>query len=643
MKDGEKVSKRSLSRQLLLHSIVPVVSGIGLATMLILYIISGNVMDFLENEAQNEAELTCERLNRHFEKYIQVIEQARYNKEFQDFMKEVKSSDEILTNTHYAVIKEILDSQLDTSQENPLKGIFWVADMDANTIVEDSSTGRILTPEDGWIFEDRPWARMAFQSVDPFLSKAYRSKTTGDLVISLICPVRDWESRLLLGVFGIDIKVESLKKVVHLENTAEKDKDNIIILDKDGIILKHPDESKILGEYSELEEAAIIEKAWETGEGSPYHYKSGAGEMVGSVLKVESTDWTIISSIPVSRVTKKMQNMIEPFFIGYILYLLFGIYYEYRVFRKWILKPLQEIEAAAKHISQGELDFELKVPESQEMEQIARTLDRDVKALLLELKERNRHNTESIEYAKFLQFRIGRVPPSKRMEMPDYFSITRPVDMLSGDFRWGAPGKEGGYIIVADCTGHGVPGALLSVMVISMLQWIIENEENGRPDYLLWRLNQQLYEGLIAEGFEDKFVAPTGVDIGAVFVNEKTKKLSFAGAGLNLYREKNEVVETIRGEKMTLGEKKLTGPEEFTTYDFDWEEGVSYYMVTDGLFDQLGGDKRLPFGYNRMKRVVIKYRDASMEEIVNKIMEEYDDYRAEERQRDDVTIMGFRL
>lgn len=643
MRDGEKVSKSSLSRQLLLHGIVPVVLGIGLATILILYIISGNVMDFLEDEVQNEAELTCERLNRHFEKYIQLIGQARYNKEFQHYMKEVEKSEEALTNAHFELIQEILDSQLDTPLEDPLKGVLWIADVDANTVVEDSGAGYVLTPEEGWVFEDRPWAELAFQSEAPFLSRAYQSKDTGELVVSLICPVRDWESRMLLGVFGVDIKVENLKKVVHLGHDAKKDKDKIIILDENGVILKHPDESMILKEYSELEEASIIDEALKTGEKGPYRYACDDDKMIGSVLKVESTNWTIISSIPVSKMNRKLQSMIGPFSIGCVLYLLLGLYYEYRVFRKWILCPLREVESAAKHISQGDLDFELKMPESQEMEQIAYTLDSDVKALLMELKEKNQHNTESIEYARFLQNRIGYVPEHKRMKLEDTCYMSRPVDMVSGDFLWGTPAKTGGYIMLGDCTGHGMPGALLTVMVISMLQGIIENEENEEPAYILWRLNQLLYEGLYDDESENKFNAPAGVDMVLAYVEEKTKKMSVAASGLNLYREKDEVVETIRGEKLTLGERMIESPDFFTTYDFNWEEGVSYYMATDGLFDQPGGDRRLPFGYNRMKRVVIKYRDASMEEIVNKVMEEYDDYKAEERQRDDVTVFGFRL
>lgn len=641
MKDGEKKRKRSLSHQLLLYGFLPVILGIGLAILFVLNIATVDITNFLEDEVQREAELTCERLNRYFEKDMQLIGQARYNQALQDYLKDVDDSSNALENKYFKYVRPILDSQLETAKASELNEILWIGDVNSNTIIEDSSSGKVMTSEEGWRFEDRAWAEAAFHSDEPYLSDLYRTITTDEWVVSIICPIRDWDTHMLLGAFGVDVRISSLKNIIKRDN---KDRESrTIILDEKGTILSHPEEKNVLKSYKEIEEASIIEKGWETKDTGPYRYICHGRERIGSVHKMESTGWTIVSSVPASRVSEKLETMIGPFLMVFIIYLLLGIGYEYLIINRWVLRPLTRIETAAKSISQGDLDFTLEMEDSREIGQIAKTLDEDVKEVFVELKDKNQRIMESMEYARFLQKKMGHVPEYKQMDLKDKFHISRPVELVSGDVFWGNSVEEGGYIVFGDCTGHGMPGALLSVMVIYLLQGIIETEGVRRVDEILWRLNETLYTVLNSEEGATDFNVPVGTDLAIVYIEKETKKLSFAGANINLYREKDEVVETIKGERLTLGEGELPGAACFKIHEFEWEEDVSYYMVTDGFFDQPGSDKRLPFGYNRFKRVVVKYRENSMEDIIKELTGEFDDYKTGEKQRDDVTVFGFRV
>ena len=151
-----------------------------------------------------------------------------------------------------------------------------------------------------------------------------------------------------------------------------------------------------------------------------------------------------------------------------------------------------------------------------------------------------------------------------------------------------------------------------------------------------------LYENLNTEKQPRSFDVVAGVDMGLLLIR-KDKSFSFAGANQQLYLENHEVVETIRGERLMIGEGKALGTQSFTIHTFEKQDGVSGYLVTDGLFEQPGGDRRLPFGYNRMKRILVKYKEEAIDKIINRVLEEYEDYKGKEGQRDDVTIFGFRL
>lgn len=639
MKNRGKKAGNRLSRQLLIHAVIPAAISMGLTAVLILYLVSNRMTGFLEREVQECSRLVCESLDRHFEKYIQLVGQGKYNRELQNYVKEVKNKEQAYSNENFEDIERIMNSLLGTKEDNALRGTTWIADVDSNILLEDSRSGAFLTKEDGWNFVDRPWAKEAFYEEDVFLTSPYRTKVGNIVVISIICPIRDWESHQLLGVFGIDVKLDNLREIMKLDSFDYQGK--VVLLDEEGTVLYHEDEEQLLKNYTELEGTSIIRKASEEGQKNIYQYTYAEERLLGCIRKTEGIGWTTVSAIPMATIDAVIQKMIVPVLLLFVVSIFFEIFYVTAILKRRVIEPLKKVEAAAIDISRGKLDFELQVESGQEIEQIARTLNEDVKGLFCELKEKDIHITESMEYARMLRQRITKVPCSDCEVWFDYGYSLRPAELVGGDFLWGTLTDEGVLLALGDCTGHGVPGALLSVMVVSALRGIVETMEHPQLDMILWKLDRMLYENLNAEKTRS-FDVVTGADMGLLFIR-KDRSFSFAGANQQLYLEKDEMIETIRGERLMIGEGKALGPQSFTIHTFEKQDGISGYLVTDGLFDQPGGDRRLPFGYNRMKRILIKYKEETIDKIIKRVLEEYEDYKGKEGQRDDVTIFGFRL
>lgn len=639
MKNRGTKAGNSLGRQLLIRAVIPVILAMSLVAVLILYLVSDKMTGFLEKEVQEHSKLVCERLDRHFEKYVQLVGQGKYNRELQNYLKEVEDKEQIYSNENFEDVQRIMNSLLETREDNALRGTTWIADINSNILLEDSRSGVFLTEEDGWNFIDRPWAKRAFNEEDVFLTSPYRTKAENIVVISIICPVRDWETHQLLGVFGIDVRLDNLGEIIKVDSFDYQDK--IVLLDEDGIILYHEDEEQLLKNCEELEITSVIKEAREKGQEDTYQYTYANERMLGCIMKTEGIGWTVVSAVPMEKIASVIQKIIGPVLILFLISMFLEIFYATAVLRSRVIEPLKKVEAAAIDISQGRLDFELAVSGGQEIEQIAKTLNEDVRKLLSTLQEKDFHITESMEYAKLLRKRITNVPSGDSRVWFEYGYVLHPVDLVGGDFLWGTIVDEEVLLVLGDCTGHGVPGALLSVMVVSILRGIVETMEKPQLDTILWKLDQMLYENLNTERQTRGFDVVAGADMGLLLL--RRDGFSFAGANQQLYLEQNEVVETIKGERLMIGEGKALGPDSFRVHTFEKQEGISGYLATDGLFDQLGGDRRLPFGYNRMKRILVKYKEEAVDKIINLLLAEFEDYKGKEGQRDDVTIFGFRL
>jgi serine phosphatase RsbU (regulator of sigma subunit) len=247
-----------------------------------------------------------------------------------------------------------------------------------------------------------------------------------------------------------------------------------------------------------------------------------------------------------------------------------------------------------------------------------------------------KHITDSIEYAKMIQTAI--LPSlelfSHRLE---HFVLFKPRDIVSGDFYW-AEEVEGKYLIVtADCTGHGVPGAFMSMLGISLLNEIIISKGIIRPDLILNELREKIIEALKQESGS---VLKDGMDMTVCLFDSRKDSLQFSGANNPLYLISDGVLTQIKGDKMPVAIHEVMSP--FKLHQLELKQGDSFYTFSDGFADQFGGPYDKKFLAKNFRNLILHIQDLSMIKQGKRLEEVFTDYRKEAEQVDDVVVIGVR-
>jgi len=245
-----------------------------------------------------------------------------------------------------------------------------------------------------------------------------------------------------------------------------------------------------------------------------------------------------------------------------------------------------------------------------------------------------KHITDSIEYAKMIQTAIL---PSMELfsQHLEHFVVFKPRDIVSGDFYW-AEEMDGKYLIVtADCTGHGVPGAFMSMLGISLLNELIISKEIIRPDEILNKLRDKIVEALKQESSS---IIRDGMDMTICLFDRKTLQLQFSGANNPLYVVSEGQLTQIRGDKMPVAIHDIIEP--FTLHKIQLKKGDAFYTFSDGFADQFGGPHRKKFLAKNFRKLLLSIQDLSMIEQGNRLDEVFTNYRKEVEQVDDVVVIG---
>ncbi len=259
----------------------------------------------------------------------------------------------------------------------------------------------------------------------------------------------------------------------------------------------------------------------------------------------------------------------------------------------------------------------------------------------IEIEESNRKIIGSIEYAQRIQNSLLPAINLVNELIPQNFIIWKPRDIVGGDIYYIDRCDEGIIIAMIDCTGHGVPGAFMTMLASSSFRRITVDEQCSNPAEILKRLNTIVKTSLQQD--TERVDSDDGLDASVCLVNTFEKKMTFAGARLPLtYVKDNEVV-TVKGDRQSIGYKKSDLNFEFSNHEIEIEDGMSFYFHTDGIIDQLGGEQRMPFGKRRFNDLLLKNHDRSPEEQKNMISEAFEKYKGSNETQDDITVMGFRV
>ena len=271
----------------------------------------------------------------------------------------------------------------------------------------------------------------------------------------------------------------------------------------------------------------------------------------------------------------------------------------------------------------------------------------------------------SIHYASRIQMALL---PSKAILseiIRNYFVLFKPRDIVSGDFYWLTKKGERIYIVVADCTGHGVPGAFMSLLGMSFLDEIIDKDHSPGSDSVLNQLRLHVTESLKQVGSDGE--TQDGMDIALLVLDFQRKKVEFSGAYNSCFRIRKltegeitgfdgrltddqngtmsngkYVLETINADKMPIGISPKMN-KDFTCNEHNLETGFSYYLFSDGYIDQFGGEKGKKFMKRNFKKLLLEIQDHPMEMQRELLEKNLNDWRGEIEQIDDVLVMGIRI
>jgi len=248
-----------------------------------------------------------------------------------------------------------------------------------------------------------------------------------------------------------------------------------------------------------------------------------------------------------------------------------------------------------------------------------------------------KHITDSIHYAKRIQTALL---PSLELfsDEIDHFVLYKPRDIVSGDFYWVARIDGQQMVIAADCTGHGVPGAFMSMLGVSLLNEIILNRRITQPDLVLNILRdyiiQSLKQVVQTSGVKD------GMDMCVCLIDFKNNKMQFAGANNPLWMFVDGELKEIKGDKMPVAIHDTMRP--FTNNVVDLKKGDTFYIFSDGYADQFGGPQQKKLLNKNFKALLQNLQDLPMLKQGARIDEFFEDWRKELDQIDDVCVIGIR-
>lgn len=263
------------------------------------------------------------------------------------------------------------------------------------------------------------------------------------------------------------------------------------------------------------------------------------------------------------------------------------------------------------------------------------------KIIQAEMAEAMTFINESLEYGSRIQQALLPEETMFREIFSDHLLIWKPRDIVGGDLVWLRPADQGFLVLVGDCTGHGVPGAFMTMIANGAIDQALKEVPSGQPGELLGHIHDLVKVSLGQDSTSG--ASDDGLELGAILIRPDMTELTFAGARFSLYcvDEAGNGTE-IKGDRAGLGYRRYDLGQKFNSQTVNIEAGESFYLWSDGIVDQVGGPKRRGFGKRRLLNIVRDYSRMPMEHQRAQILREFETYSHNESVRDDITLFGFK-
>jgi len=271
----------------------------------------------------------------------------------------------------------------------------------------------------------------------------------------------------------------------------------------------------------------------------------------------------------------------------------------------------------------------------------------EVLAQKAKIELQNKEIMDSIHYAKRIQTAVLPSNSDLKDALPEFFILFKPRNIVSGDFYWFKQIDEFSIIAVADCTGHGVPGAFMSMLGISFLNEIVTKIKLNSPEKVLDRLRKKIKTTLSQTGKSGE--QKDGMDMALFIINNKTLKLQYSGAYNPLYiiRKNSEDVENNPTLNILKADKQPIAvyikEKNFTKKDYQLQKGDCIYSFSDGYQDQFGGENQQKFMTKKFKKMLLQISQKPMEEQKQILNNSFKNWKGNLDQVDDVVVMGIKI
>jgi len=249
--------------------------------------------------------------------------------------------------------------------------------------------------------------------------------------------------------------------------------------------------------------------------------------------------------------------------------------------------------------------------------------------------------TDSIHYASKIQKAVLPINNYVDSILNDYFILYKPRDIVSGDFYWLTTIDNKIIFTIADCTGHGVPGAFMSLIGISSLNEIVNEKRISRPDLILNELRSKIVNALQQQ--EGNIKTKDGMDMSLVCINQNNKSIQYAGANNSLFIIRNNDLTEIKPDKMPIGIYDIMTP--FNLHEFNYNDNDILYLFSDGYADQFGGPRSKKFMIKNTKALLLQIAGKATKDQKEILLNTITKWQNEsnEPQNDDICIAGIRL
>ncbi len=303
-----------------------------------------------------------------------------------------------------------------------------------------------------------------------------------------------------------------------------------------------------------------------------------------------------------------------------------------------------ELGVLSENFNEMRISIRSKIAEIEEsreaLRQMNETLEHRVEERTAELAEAYTQISSSIEYASNIQ--KGLLPTDDVMQdfLGEHFVVWHPKDIVGGDFYWLREWGNGRLLAVGDCTGHGVPGAFMTLIATATLNRSLRETQPGQLDELMSCMNVRIKN--VLGGGDDVSGADDGLELGFVYLPHENGEVYFCGAGLSLFAKHDQEISEHKGYRHGVGYRTISPEQTYNVIRLKRQDLDGFYLASDGIFDQTGGDRGHGFGKRRFREAILGADGKTYPEQKEVLLASIQDYQGDHPRRDDITIVGFK-